>query len=368
MFFLARKNLFQEKTRLIISIGGVAFSVLLIILLQGLSIGFSNVLGQYFDTVPADLWVARANTGNMMDPSFLRFSLGPQLKGLDGVADAQPFGMQSLTSKVNGKDLAFYLISYDPASGVGKPTTVSSGKTTPKAGEIIIDRIVAKSNNIKIGDTLPYATRQLKVVGLSEGTFILSSSFAFVNEADASKIYGLPATTNYWLVQLDQGADSEKVRTAINQNFPGAKAVTKAQFVQKNVNVLKDVVQPVFGMLVLLGALIGTAVIGLTIFIATIEKSKEYGVLKAIGLKNSQLYAIVLEQALIAAIIGFAVGAVLAYGLNTLITNAVPQFLTKIRIFDIAWIFAVVIGMAIVSSYIPIRRMSKIDPAEVFRS
>lgn len=58
MFKIALRNLLQEKTKLAISVGGVAFSVVLMIVLQGLSVGFSNVLGQYFNTVPADLWVA----------------------------------------------------------------------------------------------------------------------------------------------------------------------------------------------------------------------------------------------------------------------------------------------------------------------
>jgi len=105
MLFLARKNLFQEKTRLLISVGGVAFSVLLMILLQGLNVGFSNILGQYLESVPTDLWVASANTGNIMDPSFLPPTLGQRLKNIDGVASAQPFGMQNITTSVNGNIL-----------------------------------------------------------------------------------------------------------------------------------------------------------------------------------------------------------------------------------------------------------------------
>lgn len=368
MIFLARKNLFQEKTRLFISIGGVAFSVLLMILLQGLNVGFSRVLGQYLASVPTDLWVASANTGNIMDPSFLPPTLGQRLKNIDGVASAQPFGMQNVTTSVNGKDLAFYMVAYDPSTSVGKPSKVSEGSATPGKGEIIVDRIVAKSNKIKVGDSIPFADKKLEVVGLSEGTFILSTSFAFINRADASEIYTLPTTTNYWLVSATPGTDVQKVQSAINSQIPDVNAHTKGHFVQVNVDLVKDIVTPVFGALVVLGALIGLAVIGLTIFTSTIEKAKEYGVLKAIGFKNRQLYAVVVQQALIAAALGFIVGAALAYVLNPIIVNAVPQFVSQLRLFDIAWIFGITVVIAIVSSYIPMRRLNKIDPAEVFKA
>lgn len=367
MFFIARRNLFQEKTRLAISIGGVAFSVLLMILLQGLNVGFSNVLGQYLSTVPTDIWVSKANSGNIMDPSFLPLSMREQLENIGGVASVKPFGMQSLTTNVNGKDMQFYLVSWDQDNDVGKPVRVSEGKPTPDQGEIVIDRIIAKSNRVKLGDTLRFGGRDLKVVGFSEGTYILSTSFGFVNKQDAES-YGIAESTNYWLVDLKPGVDIDAVQSNIDTQIPAASAHTKGHFVQINVDVVKDIVNPVFGALVILGAVIGTAVIGLTIFTSTVEKAKEYGILKAVGLKNRLLYIIVLEQALIAAGIGYILGAALALALNPVLTSTVPQFVTQIRPFDLLWIFVVTLVMAVVATYIPIRRLNKIDPAEVFKA
>ncbi len=368
MLYIALRNLFQEKTRLAISIGGIVFSVLLMILLQALSVGYGNVLGRYFETVPADLWVSKANTGNIMEPSYLPLSIGSKLTSIVGVASAKPFGMQGLSTNVNGKDLPFYVISYDAANNVGQPDQVSQGKSVPDKGEIIIDRIVAKSYKVKLGDSIPFGGQQLKVVGYSEGTYLLSSSFAFVNKQDTAALFNLPDTTNYWLLQLKPGTEVSAVQAAIKKQIPVASTHTKEHFVQVNIDVVKDIVTPVFGALVALGALIGTVVVGLTIFTSTIEKSKEYGILKAIGLKNRQLYLIVLEQALTTVFIGYVIGVALAVALNPLITNAVPQFLTQIRLIDLGWIFALTILMAIVASYIPMRHLSNIDPAEVFKA
>ncbi|MFP5368596.1 MAG: hypothetical protein ACLGIS_17520, partial [Actinomycetes bacterium] len=72
MLFLAVKNLVQEKTRLLISVGGVAFSVLLIMSIQGLYQGWSNKIGEYVRTVPADYWVTQTGATDMFHtPSVL---------------------------------------------------------------------------------------------------------------------------------------------------------------------------------------------------------------------------------------------------------------------------------------------------------
>ena len=67
MLTLAFRNLFQEKVKLFISIMGVAFSVLLIMVLMGVYQGLNTKLGEYIQTVPADLWVAQKGSTNLFD-------------------------------------------------------------------------------------------------------------------------------------------------------------------------------------------------------------------------------------------------------------------------------------------------------------
>src|SRR3989344_7584310 len=121
-------------------------------------------------------------------------------------------------------------------------------------------------------------------------------------------------------------------------------------------------------VLVLVSIAVGIAVIGLTIYTSTIEKAREYGVLKAIGLRNRQLYNVVIQQALITGVIGFVVGTGLAFGLGVSIGKYVPQFVSQIWCFDVVWILALTLLMSTLAAYIPIRRLARIDPAEVFRA
>ncbi|GAB4098870.1 ABC transporter permease [Sinomonas halotolerans] len=368
MLFLALKNLLQERTRLLISVGGVAFSVLLIMTLQGLYQGWSTKIGEYIGTVPADYWVTQAGATDMFHtPSVLPLALRPQLEALDGVASAKPFSGRRVAFERGDREVNLYVIADDIENGVGAPARVVEGKAVPGPGELIIDRVTARSEGVRLGDRIALAGTDLKVVGFSEGGYILSFSFAFATKGDAESILRLPGSTNFFLVTLEEGADAGQVAERIDR-VAAVDAITREEFIENNVSIVTDTFLPIVAVLLLIGVAVGMTVIGLTIFTSTIEKAREYGVLKAIGVSNRQLYTVVLEQALTAAVLGYAVGAALAFGVGALAAAFVPEFITEIRPVDMAWIFAVTLGMAVVAAFLPVRRLARIDPAEVFRA
>ncbi|WP_115789489.1 ABC transporter permease [Arthrobacter silvisoli] len=368
MLFLALKNLVQEKTRLLISVGGVAFSVLLIMSIQGLYQGWSNKIGEYIRTVPADYWITQTGATDMFHtPSVLPLTVGERIATVDGVAAAKPFSGRRVAFEHNGRDINLYVIADDTENNVGAPARVVEGKPVPGKGEIIIDRVVARSENLRIGDSIPLAGRTLKVAGYSEGGYILSFSFAFTTKEDAESILQLPGATNFFLVTVKAGSNAGDVAERIEAD-PAVDAITKDRFVENNTNIVRDTFLPIILVLLLIGIAVGMTVIGLTIFTSTIEKAREYGVLKAIGVTNLQLYAVVVEQAITAAVLGYLLGAGLALAVSAAAGSYVPEFITEIRWWDAGWIFAVTVAMAVVSSLLPVRRLARIDPAEVFRS
>jgi len=112
---------------------------------------------------------------------------------------------------------------------------------------------------------------------------------------------------------------------------------------------------------------VGLAVAGLTIYTATVEKSREYGILKAEGFTNSFLYRVVFEQSLITGFLGFMLGAGLTLLVAPIAQDTVPQFVVFVRWQDILGIAGVTLLMALIAAYIPIRRMASIDPVTVFK-
>src|SRR3990167_2047776 len=367
MFFIARKNLSQDKTRLLISVGGVAFSVVLIIVLQGLYQGWSNKIGEYIRTVPADIWVMQSGSEDMFHtPSVLPLTVADNLKEVGGVESAKPFNARRLAIHFNDQDLNLYVVAYDSANDVGKPAKIVEGKATPGPGEVILDR--SQRKKVRIGDSLSVVGQQLKVVGFAEGGDLVTSSFAFAQKDEINKIQKLPDSANFFVVRVSPGANTDTVIQSIKTGVENVDAVTKDKFVTNNVKIVADNFLPVILVLLIIGVVVGIAVIGLTIFTSTVEKAKEYGVLKAIGMRNSQLYWAVVQQALLAGAIGFSLGAIIAFILQGTVGQMVPQFVTQIQAFDIVWIFGLTLLMSVTAAYIPIRRIAHIDPAEVFKA
>ncbi len=350
-----------------ISVGGVAFSVTLIMILVGLYRGWDNKLGEYIRTSPVDIWVMQKGSQELFHtPSLLPLSVGDKLAAIDGVKSAKPFNARRLAVSANGKEFQLYIVGYNPADGAGRPKRIVEGKAEPGPGEIIIDR--SQSKKIKIGDEVNAGGRKLKVSGFSEGGDLVITSFAFTQPQELDKIQKLPDSVNNFWVSVTPGADRLTVVRSIEKTLPNVTAVTREQFVSNNTKIISESFLPVILVLVMVSIAVGIAVIGLTIFTSTIEKSREYGVLKAIGFKNRQLYSIVVKQAITAGTIGFVVGAGLAFGLNATVGRYVPQFISQIRWLDIVWIFALTMLMSVLAAYMPIRRLAHIDPAEVFKS
>ena len=130
---------------------------------------------------------------------------------------------------------------------------------------------------------------------------------------------------------------------------------------------LGDSFLPILQAILAIAVLIGTAIIGLTIYTATLDKSREVGILKAIGVRNSQLYSIVLTQSMLTTAFGLAIGIGLSFGVGWLITNLLDLSFEVTNI-TLLTVVGLALIMSILASLIPVRRLASIDPAEVFKS
>jgi putative ABC transport system permease protein len=116
----------------------------------------------------------------------------------------------------------------------------------------------------------------------------------------------------------------------------------------------------------LMGVVIGTVIVANTIYTSTTEHLKEFGTLKAIGASNWDLYAIIIEQALINSVIGFAVGMALSYlAIQAMKHGHLPILLPPPVLVGI---FVLTVMMCLWSSVLSIFKVTRIDPALVFKS
>ncbi|HXG35649.1 MAG TPA: FtsX-like permease family protein, partial [Dehalococcoidia bacterium] len=314
----------------------------------------------------ADLWVVQPGTSDPFhSASFLEEAKAQEIAAVPGVASVSKVLARQMV--LPGSDRRVFLLGLEPPPGLS-PVPNHLSRFFPPPGEINIDSVFARKTGLKLGDTVDFGPRVLHVGQVFSGGNAVITQFAFLSPEDARAIFGIPGAVNFLLVTLAPGADRQDLADAIQSSVSGVTVLESEQFVAAVRKEIDESFLPVIGLLVGIGFAVGGAVIGLTIYTATIERSREYGVLKAIGASAAYLYRIVAVQSLLLGVLGFLVGLAASILLAEFAGQAVPEFVTDIRWYDVLGVLAAAILMSILSSYIPARRIARIDPATVFRA
>lgn len=368
MIGLSLRNLLRERTRLAISVGGVAFAVALIVLVRGLLVAYQSRVADYFEGVQADVWVLQSGTADF----FHSFSLLPtdvrsELATVPDIANTEPYVARLVALDIGDRDAVLYLVGFEPGDPVTGPRHLASGTTDIASDEIIIDEVFARRYGVDEGDTLTLEGRALTVAGISTGGDLVMFQYAFADLDTTREILEFGTIDNAVLVELVDGADPTEVAAAIETN-PGLQARTTRSVIEVNQGVINEGFVPVIRVILAIGFVVGVAVVGLTIYSSVIERRREFGVLKALGARTRHLLVVIVVQSLIATAIGYALGLVLAYAARWASQRWVPQFITELHSTDLAWVAVATTVMALAAATLPLVRVSRIDPAEVFRA
>ncbi|MBM3180319.1 MAG: ABC transporter permease [Chloroflexi bacterium] len=363
---LARRNLFQDKTRLALSIGGVALAVMLILILKGFLTGMNRQITSYIDNSPGSIILAQEDVVNLLGAtSLLPEGIIQKAETIRGVDEAIPILSQFVILDLHEKKQPAYMIGYDPKLG-GGPWELISGSEPRSKREIVFDRIFADRHDLKLGDEVEVMGKDFTIVGLSSGTTSWMTSFFFVRKQDAEDLLLAPNATSFLLLTTSDGASLDDILRRLN-NISGVNALTKKDMSANDIILFANIFSAPLKLMVGIAFLVGTMIVGLIIYTATVERQREYGVIKAIGAKNRFLYQIVVTQALFASIAGSALGILLANGAAQWIMSARPQFLIVFDPVDSVQALLAGLGMALIASIFPTRVMAGLAPAEVFR-
>ena len=364
---IARKNLFEGKVRLIMSVGGVALAILLILVLDGVFAGAIKQVVAYMDNSRFDIIISQKGVKNLhMTSSFFASSKVSEIKKVKGIKSTSSILYSSdYLVKGNNRSVA-YIIGYMPGK-VGGPWSLASGTTHIKKGEIIIDERVADKYNLKIGDNVTTLGRTFKIGGLAKDTVNIINSIAFIRFDDFEQIRNIRGVVSYALVTVDRGQRAQTVVKRIRAKVKGVTVLTKAQFAASEQKVISDMSIDIMRLMNSIAFLIGLAALGLSVYTVTLSKLRDYGILKAVGSKNRRLMAIVFEQAIISVVIGFSVSIILAFMLALGLQLAGSNVAVFIELQSVFKVFIAASVISVAAASIPIIRIWKVDPQEVFR-
>ncbi len=166
---------------------------------------------------------------------------------------------------------------------------------------------------------------------------------------------------------MEPDATVTAVTDRLNHRLRDVEILPVATIRQNDIDVLVKVFAAPLQLMVSIAFAVGTAILGMVIYTATVERTREYGVLKAVGAKNRYLYGLVTVQGLVTAVSGSLLGIGLARLAAQLIMNNSPKFLIVLEPQAIVWVSLSGLLMGILAALLPARVVAHLDPAQVFR-
>ncbi len=151
------------------------------------------------------------------------------------------------------------------------------------------------------------------------------------------------------------------------KGVPGADAKLKSDLIAGTRSFYMSALGAPLQLMAGIASLVGTLVVGIVIYTATLERQRECGVLKAVGARNRFLYRVVATQTLAAALAGSALGVLAALGAAWLIMAIRPQFLITVEPASGLLALTAGLAMALLAALFPARLLARLAPAEVFR-
>ena len=368
MYLLAYRNLFQSKAKLLMSTGGLALALLLVLSLDAILTGFGTQITAYIDHAGADVWVSQSGVHNMhMTVSALPSATAARVQAVEGVADVTPIlFLTSFVQTGNDRHIV-YVIGLPPGASMGRPWKLADGSGDPQPGQVVIDSSVAKTMQTRVGDSVRILDRSYRVSGLAEGTSNIVNSIAFVSMEDFRQLRPSADMVSYLLVRDAGGRSPDQVARAIIKDVPGVTVQTRAAFASSERKVVSDMVVDIANIMNLTGLMIGLAVMALSIYTVVLSRRAEFGLLKAVGASNRDLYAVVLTQSFIALLLGLGLSVLLVLALSIAIPLVRPSLGMELTAASVFKASAMALAIAIVASVLPVRQVTNLDPASIFR-
>ena len=373
MVDIARKNLFHDRTRFLITVVGVTFSVVLIFSQFGIYLGFMENASIIIDNTRADLWITSKNSSNFDFPvPFSELKLN-KVKATPGVAAADKLilGWANMKRRDGGSE-NIELVGFNPETGVGGPWRLKEGTIADiKAGKAVIvdESAFPKLGYLRVGDHVEINEQRVKVVGISDGVRgFTTAPYVFTSYRSAQEIDPFNRDRTVFIVaRVAPGYDPNDVVSRLRE-IRDVDVYTRGSYSLKTrlYWTWETGIGLGFGLTVVMAIVVGVVIVSQTIYSATIEHLREFGTLKAIGATNRDVYGIILKQALINAGLGYLAG--LAITLLVVHSSGVTGLVLVVPPALMAGVLALTVAMCVTASMVSVRKALRVDPLVVFRA
>ncbi|MEM9213083.1 MAG: ABC transporter permease DevC [Cyanobacteria bacterium P01_F01_bin.150] len=376
---LAWLNLVHEKTRLVAAIAGVVFAVLLVFMNLGFMGALSLTASQIYEQMNADIFLYSPKTLEITTSEPFPIERIYQAAGIKGVKRVMPLYVgyvqwKNPETRVNRAMFSYGFNLNDPVFKLPELSDPETLRRLQQPDTVAFDRQSRPEFGPQdIGIQTELDRRSVEIVGqyslgggfAADGTVIMSDQ-NYRRYFDPRPL----STIDFGLIQIEEGVDPQQMVDMLDKILPEDVAVmTQAQLTERErVYWLTNTsIGFIFSLGVGVAVIVGVVIVYQVLYTDISNHMIEYSTLKAMGYGRWFLFGIVLQEALILAILGYIPGFALAMGLYDLTIKAtagtLPVGMTLQRA---VFVLILTVMMCCLSGLVSVQKAVNADPAEVF--
>ncbi len=369
---LAFRNLFHDRLRLIATVIGIVFSIVLVTIQMGLYVSFERMVTVMIDHADADLWIVPRGTKCFEDPSLLDERERFRALSVAGVASAAPLviGFAQWRTPTGG-NTPIFMIGSDPRDAKLRPWNLIEGSADALAipGAVAIDRsYFDRLETTRLGDYAEIGDQKVQVLAISNGIRSFTTTPYVFAAIDRARAYTGTAANkaSYFLVRVTPGANVIDVRNRLRAQLSDVEVLTTGEFRDRSANfwLFGTGAGAALFAGALLGLIVGTVIVAQTLYSSTKDHLNEFATLRAIGSAGTYIHQVIIYQALLSAVIGFTIAAVIGWIVVVATADtALPVVITPLMT---VMLLLLTVTMCVLSAVAAILKVMRIDPAMVF--
>lgn len=321
LFNLALGNLYRRPARTSLTVSAISLGIAAVVALTSIAWGFEASWQKASDARGTDLIVTRIASENTLPSPFVASKVQPTLSGFPHVQEV--VGLLSEMLSVSNDAPPVFVFGWAYGSYLWDHLKLVDGRWLGSDNEaaIMVGSLSAEMLHKKVGDSLEIEGRAFQVVGIFESSAVVENGAVIMTLTQAQQVTDKPGKVNFLNIKLDSQAseaDIEALKARVRATMPGFVAITSGELVQKNTVV--RISKAMSNATILIAGLVGALVVFNTMLMSINERTREIGILLALGWQRRTIVKLVFSEATIltlaGGLAGIVLGIVLTWGLE----------------------------------------------------
>ncbi len=360
---LALQNLWQRTSRTALTLGVIGLTIGAIMAMEAVVRG----MGQSMNQMSADSEIILRQS-DIADTSLsaVDAKVGSKIAAMPEVAYVSGVIFSAVTMPERG---GFFIIQgYSPAEYAIHRFNVVEGQLITADHQIMIGRKIADSLNKKVGETLALSNNRYRITGIYESGIGWEELGGVISLRDAQTLMGRPRKVSLYFVKVRDPNQAPAVVKKINAEFKDVSAALSGDFAAEMPD-MKNTDGMMAGIS-LLALLVGGVGVLNTMLMSVLERTREIGVLRALGWRRRTVLGLIMRESLLLGILGGGFGILIAFGLLGLFSLSpdIAAYLQPIWGVDIfVRAFSIALGLGVLGGLYPAMRATRLRPVEALR-